>query len=730
MKRAFAPLSLLTILALSIACTGGPDPTPTPEPTQTPAPTATSAPTATPTPQPTPTPRPTSTPVPTATPQPTPSPVPINFATYQNQELGVSFQYPDEWESSPSDDPDEWLVLVGDEGVTTLTLYAEFGEVDSTLSDRLDAATEALTPEDADVEVERTGPVTLADGSSAVRADILYETDDGPAVRRVQVANRGGLTFVLSLSSTAAHIDRQPETIETTLASFESFPPAPYGIPRGRALTMPLGEPSSLDPAVIRETISHLFVNNLFSGLVRLGEELDVEPDLAERWEVDDTGLVYTFTLRDDVTFHDGRPITANDFKYSIERASDPELHSDTAPLYLGDIVGVQEKLNGLATDVSGVEVLDERTVRITIDSPKEYFLAKLTYPSGAVVDRNSVEQMGPDGWLGEDINGSGPFKLLRWDQGEVIILQRFDEYHSPVSLEHLISPRVALPGAGGLDMYLTNAWDALFVGIGSLPTLREDEALSQELREYDQLTSFFVVMDATRPPFDDSNVRRAFAMALDRQRYIDELYGGNLELAVGLLPPGMPGYSDQLKGIPFDPDTARQLLAESRYADNLPEIIFSAVDAGGQPSAGVQFMLDAWQEELGVEVQADLIDPDVYYYQLEEVAENMYSYGWVADYPDPENFLDLLLHSEAHDARYRNPEFDSLLIRARSEPIREIRLDLYAQAEQLLMDDAGIIPLFHVKDYVLVRPHVRGFDISPYGQPDITGITLRPIEQ
>ncbi len=638
--------------------------------------------------------------------------------------------HPANWESSESDNPGEWLVLAGDEGVTQLTLLAEFGDVDSTLSDRLDAAIETLTPEDNEVEIERTGPVTLADGSTAERADILYESDDGPAIQRVQVTNRGGLTFVLALSSTVAQIEQQEETFETTLASFESFPPAPYGIPRDRAFTMPLGEPSSLDPAIIRETISHLFVSNLFSGLVRLGEELDVQPDLAEKWEVDDTGLIYTFTLRDGVTFHDGRPITADDFKYSIERATDVELHSDTAPLYLGDIVGVQEKLNGLATDVSGVEVLDERTVRITIDSPKEYFLAKLTYPAGAVVDRNSVEQLGPDGWLSEDINGSGPYKLLRWDQGEVVILQRFDEYHSPVSLEYLISPNVALPGAGGLAMYLTNAWDGLFVGLGSLATLREDEVLGQELREYDQLTSYFVALDTTRPPFDDLNVRRAFAMALDRQRYIDELYGGNLELAVGLLPPGLPGYSDQLEGIPFDPDTARHLLGRSQYADGLPEIIFTAVDVGGQPSAGVQFMLDAWKEELGVEVRPELIEPEVYYYQLEEVSEHMHTFGWVADYPDPENFLDLLLHSESHDSMYNNPVFDSLLVRARSEPIREIRLDIYGQAEQLLIDDAGIIPLFHVKDHVLVRPHVQGFDISPFGQPDITGITLLPIEQ
>ncbi len=734
MKLTTALLLLVLVLAIAAACTGTPEPTPTTVPA--PTPTAAPAPTATPTatPQPTPTPQPTSTPAPTATPQPTPTPsptptpVPVNFVPYENNDIGVSFMHPDAWTSTPSDVEGEWLVLASNDGLTRLTLLVEFGDADASLSDRLEAAIESLTPEDTETEVERIGPVVLADRSEAERADVLYEDDDGPAVLRVQVAQRGGAALVLALSTRVDQLERQEETFETTLASFQSFPPAPYGIARSQAFTMPLGEPSSLDPAVIRETTSHLFVSSVFSGLVRLGEDLDVVPDLAAEWEVDKSGTVYTFTLRDGITFHDGRPISADDFKYSIERATEPELHSDTAPLYLGDIVGVREKLNGDATEVSGYEVVDDRTVRITIDSPKEYFLAKLSYPSGSVVDRESVESLGPDGWTGDRVNGSGPYKLSRWEAGEVVILQRFDDYHSPVALEHLISPNVALPGANGLDMYLTDAWDALFVGVGSLDRLRGDDELSQQLREYDQLTSFFVVMDTTRPPFDDVKVRRAFNMALDRQRLIDDLYDGNLTLAVGILPPGMPGYSDQLEGIPFDPDTARQLLAESRYAGDLPQIIFSAVDRGGEPSASTQFMLDAWQEELGVEVQADLVDPEVYYYELESVAEHLYSYGWVADYPDPENFLDLLLHSEAHDSRYVNPVFDELVERARAIDDRYRRLNIYREAEQLLMDDAGIIPLFHVKDYVLVRPHVRGFAVSPFGQPDVTGITLLAI--
>ena len=311
---------------------------------------------------------------------------------YENQELGVSLQRPEQWAPAPSsdvpdepdvsdepDDPDEpeapieWLALVGDDGLSRLTLLTQFDEPDAPLSDRLDRAVAQLTPEEAGAVIVRSGPVTLADGSEA-------------------------------------------------------------------------------------------------------------------------------------------------------ERAADPEVHSDTAALYLSDIVGVRERLDGDATEVSGVEAVDERTVRITIDAPKEYFLAKLAYPSSAVVDRLTVESLGEDWWMSDDVNGSGPFRLLRWDE-EVVILQRFDDYHTPVSLEYLISPLAALRGAGALDMYQTDAWDGLFVGARSLDSVREDPALSGQLREYEQLTSYFVALDGTRPPFDDPKVRRAFAMALDRERFIEEVY-------------------------------------------------------------------------------------------------------------------------------------------------------------------------------------------------------------
>ena len=716
MKRVVPCVLFLLVVALAAGCSA---PTPTPVPTPTPSPTAT----------PTATPQPTATPTPAPTPTPTPDPVPEGFVPYANLELGVSLYYPQNWSVTPTGGEGTWLIIQDGEGISRLLLLPDFVTADTPLDERMELIVPALTPESGDPRVVRGRSVTLADGSQAERADIIFTEEGGESVRRVQLSQRGRFMYILVLIAPVTEVERQEETFETMMASFTSSPPSPHGIPRDDAFTMPLGEPTTLDPAIASETTSHFYVTSLFRGLVNINSDLQIVPDLAEGWKVDDAGVVYTFTLRDGITFHDGRAITAEDFKYSIERAADPEVHSDTAFRYLGDIVGVKEKFNGEADEVSGVQVVDERTVRITIDEPKEYFLAKLTYPSAAVVDRNTVEPLGFDWWMSDDINGSGPYRLLRWEEEEVVILQRFDDFHTPASVEYIVSPLTALPGVGGLGSYLSGAWDAVPVGVGSLDAIRASEELSTQLGEYDQLTTYYVGVDGSQPPFDDPRVRLAFLMALDRERLIEVVYDGNVQLAKGLLPPGMPGYSESLRGIPYDVEEARRLLAESTYAGDFPEVVFSAVDRGGEPSEMVQFMVAAWQEELGVDVQVDLIESDLYFYSLENVVSNLWHSGWVADYPDPENFLDLLLHSHAFETRYVNEQFDSLIERARTERDRETRLGLYAEAEQLMIDEAGLFPLFHVKDYVLVHPRVQGFRLTALSQPDVSAVTLLPFE-
>ncbi len=188
---------------------------------------------------------------------------------------------------------------------------------------------------------------------------------------------------------------------------------APGTTAKGGVLNLYGIDPITLDPAISGEATSHEYIMQIFSGMVYLDDDMMPAPDIAQRWQVSEDGRTYTFYLRQDVKFHNGRSVRAEDFKYSWERAADPATGSMTAPTYLGDIVGVKDVLAGKTKDIGGVKVIDDYTLQVTIDAPKSYFLAKLTYPTAFVVDSANVKS-GEKWW--RQPNGTGPFKLRQWD--------------------------------------------------------------------------------------------------------------------------------------------------------------------------------------------------------------------------------------------------------------------------------------------------------------------------
>ena len=198
-------------------------------------------------------------------------------------------------------------------------------------------------------------------------------------------------------------------------------------------------DPPTLDPHLTTDATSATIIIEIFGGLVTINPNLEVVPDLAERWDESDDGLVYTFHIRQDAVFHNGKPITAHDFKWSLERAADAITESLVVDQYLGDIVGLQEKLRGEARDVQGVRVIDDHTLEITISEPKSYFIYKLTYPTAFVLDQENVET--GRRWVREP-NGSGPFMLSEYvPRGEADFNQ-----------EPQLPPGPGLSGAGGVD--------------------------------------------------------------------------------------------------------------------------------------------------------------------------------------------------------------------------------------------------------------------------------------
>lgn len=472
------------------------------------------------------------------------------------------------------------------------------------------------------------------------------------------------------------------------------------GLEDGGTLRLFGAEPRTLDPALVRYTVSAEYVVEIFSGLVSLDSDLRVVPDLAESWEVSPDGRSYTFFLREGASFHSGRVVTAADVKYSLERACSPSTGSVVAGVYLGDIVGAGEVLSGRAEQMRGVEVLNARTLRITIDEPKAYFLAKLTYSTAFVVDRDNVDQ---SDWF-KSPNGTGPFRLAEYSRERVVLERNELYYRERPGLEQVV---FWLSGGSPMSMYENGELD--LVGVSPLDVERvRDPAnpLHADLSTVPQLDIYYLGFDVTQPPFDDVKVRQAFALAVDRRKLTEVVLKGMGYPAEGVVPPGMPGYERERPLLSFDPQFAQRLIEQSTYGDveSLPRITLRIGGSSGELPTHVEALVAMYRENLGLEVSVE---------QSEDVfagRPQFFVSGWSADYPDPENFLDILFHSQSELNRlgYANPELDRLLHQARTEQDTPRRMELYRQAEEIVVADAPWVPLWHSVDYVLTKPYVR----------------------
>ena len=495
------------------------------------------------------------------------------------------------------------------------------------------------------------------------------------------------------------------------------------GRPQGGKLVRLYRDPPTMDPHLTTDNISGGLVNEIFGGLVTLGLDLKVAPDLAERWDLSEDGRVYTFHLRKDAKFHDGKPVTAEDVRWSLERVADPNTLSPVAEQYLSDIVGVSAKLAGQANSISGLQVVDQHTVRITIDEPKSYFLAKLTYPTAFILDRENVEGDG-DTWL-QRPNGTGPFKLAEYQIGEILRLARNEYYHlGPPNLDEV---EFILAGGNAMIMYENDEIHLTGVSLADLErVLDPGEPLNAELRAAP--SSFgvsYIGLNVDQPPLDDPLFRQALSLAIDRETIATAVLDGLRIPATTIIPPGFPSYSTDVKGYGYDPERALEVLKLSKYGDdldNLPRITLSISGSfGADVPLDLEVILQSWQEVLGVEVEIQQTEWATFLQDLQGRRYHMFTLGWGADYADPENFLDILFHSKSENnhTNYNSPQVDALLEQARVEPDQETRFKLYNRIEQMILDDAPWVLLWNTGEtYALVKPEVKGYELTPMTIP------------
>lgn len=490
---------------------------------------------------------------------------------------------------------------------------------------------------------------------------------------------------------------------------------AAEGVDYSDAIILQSSQPRTLDPAAtLGGPDSPL--GHIFSGLVTLDSDLQVQPDLAAGWEVSDDGLLYTFYLQENARFHDGRPATAQDVIFSWERATDLATGSDTAQTYLGDIAGVTEKLAGQAEHINGLRAINDQTLEVQLAAPTVTFLAKLAYPVSYIVDQNNVAQAN---WEHQP-NGTGPFTLQTWRDDDLLILARNEQFYlEPAKVSHVVFDLG--PGLP-LARYETGEIDLVGVGSDTLERVQDpNNPLSAELHTVASMCTSIIGLNNRQAPFDDPRVRQAFSYALDRERLIETFSGGNALLANGPLPPGMPGFGGlDGESYPFDPQKARQLLAEAGYEDpaDLGTLTFTT-QGYGDVNSYITAIITLWQESLGVTIEPVMLEPFTYNDEL--YAGNtghFYSWGWCADYPDPQNFLDVLYHSGSaqNPGGFSDPEIDSLLEAARGESDVETRLAMYQEVERRIVAQAPAIFTSHGISAVLINPELQGYELTPIG--------------
>ena len=471
----------------------------------------------------------------------------------------------------------------------------------------------------------------------------------------------------------------------------------------------------------------------VFAGLTRINAELQPEPALARNWEVVDSGHRYLFELRDGLRFHDGRPLTADDVRWSWERALRPSTGSHTASVTLGNVEGAAAMLGGETDTLSGVRVLGDQLLEVRLVQHAAYFPALVAQGASLVVDRENVAQ-GRDWSLRP--NGSGPYQLTSFRRREEVVLESAPTYHPRQSGPAVVRLRELAPGEA-LLRYEQDQLDIVQVGGPNVDRFSDPrEPRAAQLRRTPTLALTYVGFNTSRPPFDDHHARRAFAHAIDRPRINRVTLRGHNAEARGILPPGMPGYRADYAGLPFDLDAARRELRLSRHGpvEDWPELIVATSGAGLSAGPITRAIVEPWRYQLGINISVEQFDFLEYLQVVEGIttadsSRHAYMVTWIADFPDPFGFLDMLFGSDRPDnyGGFSDGFVDLLLELASSEPRHERRLALYGLAESRIVERGAVVPIAHSVSHELVQPWVTQYPGQPVVREWLTDVEIAP---
>lgn len=520
------------------------------------------------------------------------------------------------------------------------------------------------------------------------------------------------------------------ETATAVMKEAEEEEDVEFDPRRGGVFRLLGTDPTTLDPALTTDSTSYDIVLKIFGGLMRLTDDPNnpIIPDLAESFTVSQDGTVYRFKLRENLVFSDGSPVTAFDFKWSWERAALPETGSTVVKEFLGDVVGVNDIIEGNATSAEGITVIDDNTLEVQIDGPKPYFIAKLTYPVTFVVSQDNIES-GGETWTDDPV-GTGPFILKDYEIGVSMVLARNDNYWDRAP--YLDEVHFNLAGGSSMAMYEN---DEIHVsGIPSAAYERvtdPNEAISQDVVDVPaEFFTSYIGFNVEKAPFDDVHFRRALNYAVDKELIAEAVLNNRARPAYGPIPPGFIGFNPDLEALRFDIEKAQEELAMSQYGDpeSRPRIVLTTSGTGGSPPVWLQAIADMWDRNLGVQIEFQEVEWATFLEEVDSYRLQVFSLAWSPDYPDPHTFVDVLFRSDStiNQTKYSNAEVDALLDAATTEPDPARRVQLYQEAEQIIVNEAAWLPLWWgAEGKILVKPSVNDFRLSPLGSFTLKDVWL-----
>lgn len=518
---------------------------------------------------------------------------------------------------------------------------------------------------------------------------------------------------------------------------------------------------SNLFPLKTTDVYANRVASQIFEGLLKIDvSSTEVVPSIAKSFEISDDSKVFTFELRDDVYFQDdacfeggkGRKVTAADFKYTLEFACSKDPLNNLSWLLKGKVKGAEAYFNGESEEVTGITVVDPTTLKVELAAPFSGFQKVLTHTGLGVFPKEAIEKYGED--IGQHPVGTGPFKLKSLEDDK-IILKRNDNYwdtddfgnelpfldqitmtYSKDKTDELLSFR-----AEEIDLVLDIPVEEVENVLGSLREAQAGENVKHKVDSKSSMSISYYGFAHESEVFSKKEVRQAFNMAVDREAIIETWLEGEGWAAKDGFVPKMKGYpSSTINGHKYNPEKAKELLAKAGYPNGkgLP-----AVDlyVNGLEGSGVHKLAKAVafsiKQNLDVTINVNLCSIG----ERDEAVRNgdaiFWRSGWVADYPDPENFLNLFYGGNVNTDdvtvnpfKYNNPEFDKLFEEANAETDDEKRMELLAQCDQMIIDDAVVMPLITDDFVTMVNLKVRKFTTNEMEQLDFSRIFIKEIKE